>query len=275
MEAAAGRAQDAVEGVHQDLRRLRHRRVATLLRAVPLLPDRPDEPGEDRALARERRAREPFDAILARRVQGVRIDAEGTDDARIEALEIEHQDIVVEPGLRIEDIAPGAPFPGPRVGDVRRHPACPVQPRQIEVVERRYRAALPIHPEPRQFGPAHRELDEPGLLDDRGHEPAVFDVVGREPRAILLVEADDLADPVGGVIDALAPPEHLPRDVLQLEGFERPECGAQRVDPVERHSPGDARDIRPRRGARLQGPQTARRPARCRIPASAAGSVWR
>ena len=252
MEAAAGRAEDAVERVHQDLRRLRHRGVAALLRPVALFPDGPDEPGQDRAFAREGSALEPLDALFAGCVKRVRVDAEGADDAWIQALEVEHEDVVVEPGLRVEDVASGAPFSGSRVGDVRRDSPGPVQPRQVEVVERRHRAALAFHSEPRQLGAAHGELDESGLLDDRGHEPAVLDVVGREPGPVLLVEADDLGDPVAGVVDALAPPQHLPGHVLQLEGFERPERGAQRVDAVEHHPPGDARDVGARRGARLQ-----------------------
>ena len=39
VEAAARRSQDSVEGVHENLGRLRHRRVAALLRAVALFPD--------------------------------------------------------------------------------------------------------------------------------------------------------------------------------------------------------------------------------------------
>ena len=261
VEAAARGAEDPVEGVHQDLRRLRHRRVSAPLRAVPLFPERPDEPGEDRALARERRALESLDAVLARRVQCVRVDAEGADDARVQALEVEHQDVVVETRPGVEDVASGTPFSGPRVDDVRRDPPRPVQPRQVEVVERRHRAALPVHPQSGQLGAAHRELDESGLLDDPGHEPAVLEVVGREPGAVLLVEAGDLADPVAGGLDALAPPEHLPRDVLQLEGLERPERGAQRVDPVEHHPSRDARDAGAGGGSRLEdrGPFAAAR----------------
>ena len=261
VEAAAGRAEDAVEGVHQDLRRLRHRRVAALLRPIPLLPDGPHESGQDRALARERRALEPLDALLAGGVQRVGVDAEGADDARIQALEVEDEDVVVEPGLRVEDVSPGTPLPGPRIDHVRCDPARPVQPRQVEVVERRHRAALPVHPEPGELGPAHRELDESGLLDDLGHEPAVLDVVGREPGPVVLVEADDLADPVAGMLDALAPPEHLLRDVLQLEGLERPERGAQGVDAVEHHASRDARDVRARGRPRLEnrGPLAAAR----------------
>ena len=127
-----------------------------------------------------------------------------------------------------------------------------MQPRQVEVVERGHRAALPVHPQSRQLGPAHREIDEPGLLDDCGDEPAVLDVVGREPSAVALVEADDLADPVPGVLDALAPSEHLLRDVLQLEGLERPEGGSQRVDSIEHHATGDTSDVRAGSGPRLQ-----------------------
>ena len=63
------------------------------------------------------------------------------------------------------------------------------------------------------------------------------------------------------VLDALAPSEHLLGDVLQLEGFERPERGAQRVDPVEHHAPGDARDVGAGRGPGLEdrGPLAAAR----------------
>ena len=128
----------------------------------------------------------------------------------------------------------------------------PVQPRQVEVVERGDGTALPVHPQSRELGPAHRELDEPRLLDDLGHEPAILDVVGREPGAVVLVEADDLGDAVAGVLDALASSEHLPCDVLQLEGLERPERGAQGVDTVEHHASGNARDVRARRGSRLE-----------------------
>ena len=99
VEAARGRAEHAVEGVHQDLDGVRGHVVAALLRRLAPREQLVEHARQDRGLAAERAA----GRVESGRRRGAgsrdvrqRIDVERADDARIQALEVEHPDVRVQ-----------------------------------------------------------------------------------------------------------------------------------------------------------------------------------
>ena len=83
------------------------------------------------------------------------------------------------------------------------------------MIERRDRAALPVHREPREARALHREADEVGALEDVQHEATVLEVVRGERVRILGVHSANLGDGVCHARDTLAAAEELESDVLE------------------------------------------------------------
>ncbi|MNX88796.1 hypothetical protein D3C86_1207820 [compost metagenome] len=134
-EAAAARSQHAVERVHDDLQRLRERLVLLALGRLAALPDPRDDGGQAVLAAREPRAPEAGHRIGIIGVgqplhQANRIDQERADDRRIQALVVQHQHRLVQPGAGIHDEAAGAGL-GRQFAQIRRHVALPVHQRHI------------------------------------------------------------------------------------------------------------------------------------------------
>ena len=237
-EAAAPRPEHAVERVHEDLDRVLEGLVAGAFRLVAARPEVGDEVGEDAAFARVGRPREARHRFLSRFGEAEGVDAEGADDARIQALEVEQGHVPVEPGARIEDVAARA-LPAPRPGgpDVRGDPPAPVQARQVEVVEGGHRSARPAEGEPRDPAPLDHEVDEARAVEDLPHEAAVLEVVGGEGGAVGLVQLADRFDPVPLGGDELVAAEQLAGHRPEALVLESPERGAVPLDAVQHHPP--------------------------------------
>ena len=218
------------------------RLVAAALRLVAARPEVGDEVGEDASLARVCRPREPRYRVLSRLGEAEGIDAEGPDDARIQALEVEQGDVPIEPRARVEDVAARAVATSGRAGsDVRGDPPAPVQARQVEVVEGGHRASGPAEGEPRDPAPFDHEVDEPGAVEDLPHEAAVLEVVGGEGEPIGLVQLADRVDPVPLGSDELVAAEKLARHRPEALVLESPERGAVPLYAVQHHPPRDPR----------------------------------
>ena len=216
--------------------------------------------GKDGALACEGGPGESRHRIGSRLGEPEGVDPEGADDARVQALEVEQQDVVVETGAGVEDVAAGTASGVSGSGpDIARHPAAPMQAGQVEMVERGDGSTEAVHREPRHLGAAHGEVHQVRVLEDVLDQAAVLQVVAGQLDGILPVEATNLRQLVGAGRQALSPAEHGSGDVLELEALQRPEGGAQQVDPVEHHAPRNPGDPHP--GRRL-GLEDAR-PLRC------------
>ena len=107
-EAARGGAEHAEERVQHDLDRLRGVHVAALARRGARVPEALDDARQDPAAAREARAVRRFERVAPSRRDRTRqrvrerIEIEGADQARVQALEVEDRDVAVEAGNRIE-----------------------------------------------------------------------------------------------------------------------------------------------------------------------------
>src|SRR5947208_3396607 len=178
-QARGGRAEHAEEGVHQDLGRLRRDRVARRPGARALLAETRHQLWEDaRLVAPEHGAAGRADDRLrpGREHVGERIDVEGADDARVEALEVEDEDVAVEPGARVEheaahDARPGA-LRRPHRG--RDSPARAQRP-QVERVDGRDRRAHAVELHPGREAPLDRQLHQPRRLQYLEHEARVLE----------------------------------------------------------------------------------------------------
>src|SRR5262249_53722496 len=141
----------------------------------------------------------PDDVAVARRNVRQRIDVEGPDDARIEALEVEDEDVPVETGAGIEDeAADDAAALGVDRPHRWRDATARAERAQVERVDRRDRGADAVELHPRDEAPAHRELDQARALEDLEHQPRVLDVVRGEACGILAIGRLDLPAAVPG-----------------------------------------------------------------------------
>ena len=110
VETAGGRAQDTVERVHEDLDRLRGDIVIFAFGRLAGLGQAIKHPWQDRLATAKRGAGRRTDHVFAGADagnEGERIDVEGTHDARIQALEVEHPDVPMQAGSRLQHMAAG------------------------------------------------------------------------------------------------------------------------------------------------------------------------
>ena len=253
-EPAGRRPQHPEERVHEDLRRLGADRVALLPGLRALLPEAGDQVGQDpghvgaeRGAARRADEGQPG-RLAGRNDVGQGIDVEGADQARVEALEVEHEDVPVEAGDRVEDEPPGD-HGALGVLDVngRRHVAPRAELGQIEGVHRGDLRADPVDLHAGEEAPPDRQLDQPRALEDLDHEARVVEVVrGEAPRILPPRRLDLVAAVLGGEELPLAE-DHLrggvePVVVELHEGAAEEREAVQHLAPREDHPrvPGEA-----------------------------------
>ena len=220
--------------------------VAAPLGGVAARDELVDDARQDGALAREPGAVRRFDRVRAGRRMGERIELEGTDQARVEALEVEDRDAGVEARHRLEERAALHLYLRRvrRPSDARRDAAAPAQLRQVEPVEARDARPDAVERHARDEAALDGEAQEALALEDVDHEAGVLEVVGRERLGVLAPEARDLGRGVGRVlVDLLAAPEHRAGDGLEPVVDEAERVANER-DAVEDDA---ARDL----GARL------------------------
>ncbi len=166
------------------------------------------------------------------------IDAEGADDAGIEALEIEHQHVAIEAGFGVHHIATGARQPA--VGrQIRRHVAATMQPWQVEVGKRRHRAPYPVQLKAGEGGTLDGKGDEVAIVEDLPHQLAIFQVVAGQRLLVGVEQLGDLLAPVGHILDILAAAKQLARHRIQAVAGKLPGGAFQGVDAIQHHAPGD------------------------------------
>ena len=203
--------------------------------------------GQDRPVARERRAVLARERVLAGLEEAERIDPERADDARVQAPEVEREDVAVEARARSRARARrGSPTTSTSRADVGRDEALAVEARQVEVIERGDRAPLAVHREPREARALHREADEIGVrrrCRARGGSLRGCRRRARpRPRRACGGSRRRGRRPCG---DLLPAPEELVRHVLEREALEAVRRRLERRDAVEHDAPGHARDRRP------------------------------
>lgn len=169
--------------------------------------------------------------------QADRVDQEGTDDRRIQALVVEHQHRFVEARPRVHDEAAGTGF-RTLLAEVRGDEAGTVHQRHVQVGEGRHRAAAAVRRQAGDGGPFEEEVEQFGTGEDPRHQFAVLQVVMREGRLVLGEHAIDLVHPLVWIVDRLAFAEQGPGDVLQAERGETPGRRAQRLDAIDDQAAG-------------------------------------
>ena len=239
--------------------------VAAPLRLVALREQPLQDLRQDAGLAAEEGAvggADEGDDLLRPRIGNVaeRIDVEGSDETRVQALEVERQDVLEKTGDRLEDRAaqddlvrgarrrPLAPGRGcaPRGTHARRHATATSQLVQVEKVERRDARADPVERHAGQQAPPDRQIQEPRLVQDRQHQPRIGQVVLDEQGQVLLEGPFDrlgaLAPrhPVMRVTELdLSFPQDGARRRIEAVVVQLHERGAHQVDAVEDDAAGD------------------------------------
>ena len=141
-----------------------------------------------------------------------RIELERPDQARVQALEVEHRDVGEHPGHRVEH---GATLNELRLAlgvHTRRGEAALAQLGQIQAIERGDARADAVEWHAREQAALHGERHEALALEDVEHEARVFAVVGDQRGGILAVHARDLGGGIRDGSDPLAAAEQLLRD---------------------------------------------------------------
>src|SRR6185295_8133023 len=155
--------------------------VARALRRVAPGHDLVEDLGKDAAAAGKRRAVRGPDGVgvvagLAPQAEGV--DLERADEARVEALEVEHDDVLVEPGARLENVAAlGSHLVLAGRGDAGGDDSTGPELGEVEKVDGSDRRRDPIERHAREPAPLNGELHELELLEDLRGEAGIGEVV--------------------------------------------------------------------------------------------------
>ena len=191
---AGARGQHAVEGVHDDLVGEGGQLVSPGSGLGAAGEEALEQGRQNTGLAREEGAVGRGDRSRCRRCLdvGQRIDVEGGDDRGVEALEVQGEDMPVEPGLRGQDQPPGAAaFQGAVDADAGRHQAPPVQLADVEQIEGGHAAPGPLQGQTGQQAPAQGEPDQALGLEQVPHQARVLQAVGAEGLAVLAIGPED------------------------------------------------------------------------------------
>ena len=108
-----------------------------------------------------------------------------------------------------------------------------MHPREIEVAEGRYRAAVPVDRETVYRCAFQQEGHDLGFMENLRYQLTVFQVISSERRLILIKAPVDLVHSVPGIVDGFTFTEQRLGDRFQREGREVPEGGFQRLDAVD------------------------------------------
>ena len=221
------------------------------------------QPRQDRRRAPERAARRAGSG--PRRGAGSahvrqRIDVERADDARIQALEIEHPDVAVQPRCAARARArPAAPRARASRSSARVGATMPRFSSSLRYTKSNEAmlAATRSGVMPASWLRANASRTRSSFCTISIREPRIGARVQRERRQIVPIVVQDLADAIPHVaLDRLAFAEHLARHRIERIVLHAHERAAQQIDAIEHHATGNAS------------------PARCRnsLPPCAGGS---
>ena len=136
------RAQYAIAGVHLNLDRLRQGRVTLPLGFISRLPKTFDYIGQQRMAAVKNGVMETRHQCIGRRItvstqrQPQRINPKAADDAGVQALEVQHQHMTIQPGTRFHHESARNIQPIHTGGILGCHISGAVQTWQVEVIKR-------------------------------------------------------------------------------------------------------------------------------------------
>ena len=250
-KTAGGGPEHAVERVHQDLDGLAGHRVAGLLGLLAAREQIVEQSTEDAPLAPEARPVGCLDGVAgvvtgrpALPDQAERIDLERADDARIQALEVEQQHVVVQAGTRLQHVAAlhgglcGGLFRFRAHG--RRHHAPRPQAREIEEVERGDGGSHAVRRHPGEVAALHGKGHQIQLLQDVEHQARVGQVVLHEALGIVGERVHDPLRVAGSAAaQGLALAQNLPGRDLQGVALQAHVHRAQQADAVQHHPSRD------------------------------------
>ena len=176
-----------------------------------------------------------------------RVDIERADDARIEALEIEYPDILVNPGDGFEDVASGlATRDLGVVGSYRRrHDTTSAQRRQVQEVEGCNACRNPVRRHACQAAARQGKGNEVEFLDDFEREARIRSCVLGECREVVAVAGQDVVCAIACRVLDPGTERHLPfAEYLAGHAVERiivePLKGAaQEIHAVEHEATGN------------------------------------
>ena len=231
--------QHPVEGVHQNLVRVRGHRVAPGPRLRPAGEEILEHFGKNAGNPREAGAVGRLDAVglaLQGADVGQRIQVEGADQRGVQALEVEDEDVAIQSDPGFEHQTAGrASSVIPVDADAGSDHAAAVQRADVEEIERRDAAPGPFQGQAGQQAPAQGQRDQSFFVQDIAHQARVFQAVFAEGRAIFGVRAED---DLGHVLircglQALAAAQHGAGHGVQAKIVVFLQGGAHQVQGVE------------------------------------------
>ncbi len=247
VKTAGRRAEDPVEGVHENLDGLGGDGVAALPSGLPAREQLVENAGQDAGLAAEADAVFQGDDAVVRGIgvghEAEGVDVEGADQARVQALEIEYPDVVVQAHPRFQHVPArlgrvhaGVPGPHRRSGM-----AAPAQGRQIKKVEGGDAGSHPIRGHAGEAAARDGQIHQVEPLHDLERQPSVGPGIAGEGVEILPMVAENLTDPVTHVPGhGLAFSQHLAGHRVQAVVFHAHEGAPQQIHPVQHQPAGHA-----------------------------------
>ncbi len=220
--------------------------VAALLRRLAPREQLVEQPRQDRRLAAKGPVGRADEIEIRRRRRHVThgVDVEGADDARVQALEIEHPDVAVQARFGLEHVAALLRDMHARVAapHARGDEVDALELGQIEEVEGGDARRDAVRGHARELAAGEGELDEAQFLRDAEGESGIRARIQREGRQIVLVVVDDFRQAVTRRrAHRLAFAEHFARDRIERIVIHADERAAQQVDAVEHQTARDAR----------------------------------
>ncbi len=171
-----------------------------------------------------------------------RIDVEGADDARVQALEIEHPDVAVQTGHGFQHMTALLGGMNARIVGAhgRRNDAPPLEFGQVQKIEGRDARRHAIGGHTGEPAARPRELHEIEPRHDLVGEPRIGTRIERERCEVVPVVMDDFRDPVMYVAgDRFPLAEDLTRDGVERILIHAHESSAQQVDAIQHQTAGN------------------------------------
>ena len=129
---------------------------------------------------------------------------ECSDDAGIQALEIQNNHIMVKSRFGLQYIAPRTDIDRLELLESRRDISVTMQTGKIEKIHRRHRASVATQFQPRQQAALYRKVQQALLIEQVPDQTTVLQVVARQSKLVLHKHFADFQGSVVDLCDALA-----------------------------------------------------------------------